>query len=267
MTLHHAPPASQITLAINGQTRCIAAAPHARLSDVLRDTLGLTGTKIGCEAGDCGACTVLLDGHQVCACLVPIAQAEGAVVLTIEGLAATPLGARLQAAFHALGAAQCGVCTPGMLMAAHDLLSANENPDRAAIMDALGGVLCRCTGYIKIVEAIEATARGNVLTAANPGSTVVGVSIPKLDGLSRLDGSALYGADHAPADALWLRVVRSPHASARFSIGDLTPFLASHPGITRVLTAADVPGKNSFGIYPDLKDQPVLAEHHVRYRG
>jgi CO/xanthine dehydrogenase Mo-binding subunit/aerobic-type carbon monoxide dehydrogenase small subunit (CoxS/CutS family) len=268
MTLHQAPPALAVNLVVNGGERRMQVASDARLSDLLRDDFGLTGTKIGCEAGDCGACTVLLDGRQVCACLVPAVQAEGADVLTVEGLAATPSGARLQAAFHALGAAQCGVCMPGMLMAAHDLLSNHEHPDRAMILDALGGVLCRCTGYIKIVEAVEAVARGEEFSLRSARETgVVGVSIPKLDGLSRLDGTARYGADHAPSDALWLRVVRSPHASARFTVGDLPAFVAAHPGVMRVLTAADVPGENSFGIYPDLKDQPVLAERHVRYRG
>jgi aldehyde oxidoreductase len=256
-----------LTLRINGVQHSVPASPHARLSDILRNGLGLTGTKVGCDAGDCGACTVQLNSQQVCACLVPVAQAEGADILTIEGLAATPLGARLQAAFHAHGAAQCGICTPGMLMAAHDLLSNNPNAPKPAIMDALGGVLCRCTGYQKIVEAVEAVAQTHQHPTTHADRASVGQSIPKLDGLSRLDGSALYGADTAPVDTLWLRVIRSPHAKARFAIGDTERLLAAHRGLMRVLTARDIPGHNSFGIYPDLKDQPVLAEGHVRYRG
>ena len=134
------------SLLLNGAATQVAAAPETRLSAALRDECGLTGTKVGCDAGDCGACTVLLDGAQVCACLVPLAQAEGRAVTTVEGLAATPQGAALQAAFHSHGAAQCGICTPGMLMAATELLAATPNPDEAQVQAALGGVLCRCTG-------------------------------------------------------------------------------------------------------------------------
>ena len=146
-----------ISLTVNGTERSLTVDPSRRLARVLRDDLGLTGTKVGCDAGDCGACTVLLDGAQVCACLVPAAQADGGAVITVEGLA-EPDGrlSALQRAFHRHGAAQCGICTPGMLMAAADLLARETRPTRAQAMDALGGVLCRCTGYQKIVEAVLA---------------------------------------------------------------------------------------------------------------
>ena len=133
--------------------RSRSAAPLTCLADALREELGLTGTKIGCNAGDCGACTVLLDGEQVCACMIPLGQVAGREVMTVEGLANGGLSA-LQAAFLRHGAAQCGICTPGMLMAAHDLLRRRPNPSEQEAMDALGGVLCRCTGYRKIVEAV-----------------------------------------------------------------------------------------------------------------
>src|SRR5918998_3591120 len=121
-----------------------------RLSSVLRDDLGLTGTKVGCDAGDCGACTVRIGDRQAAACLVPVAQVAGETVDTVEGLGA-PDGSLgdLQVAFLEHGAAQCGICTPGMLMAAEALLAANPDADEAAIRDGIGGVLCRCTGYIK----------------------------------------------------------------------------------------------------------------------
>jgi CO/xanthine dehydrogenase Mo-binding subunit/aerobic-type carbon monoxide dehydrogenase small subunit (CoxS/CutS family) len=263
-----------IRLTVNGVARQITAAPHARLSDLIRDGLGLTGTKVGCDAGDCGACTVIIDGRQACACLIAAAQADGSRVFTIEGLRHDPLGRRLQAAFHALGSAQCGICTPGMLMAAHDLLSRNQAPSRPEIMDAIGGVLCRCTGYTKIVEAVESVAAGFDLAVGeaaeangHSANAAVGSPVPKLDGLSRVDGSALYGADAAPEGALWLRVLRSPHARAKFALGDIGAVIASRPGLAMIMTARDIPGHNSFGVYPDLKDQPVLAENHVRYRG
>ena len=155
-----------IGFVVNGRPVRVRAAPIRRLSAVLRDDLGLTGTKVGCNAGDCGACTVLLDGAQVCACLVPLGQAEGRRVTTVEGLAADGRLTPLQLAFQRHGAAQCGICTPGMLMAASDLLARDPRPDAASVMDALGGVLCRCTGYQKIVEAVldatERRARGRI---------------------------------------------------------------------------------------------------------
>ncbi len=140
-------PAEAVRLTVNGRAVAVAAPPITRLADALRDGLGLTGTKVGCSAGDCGACTVLLDGAQVCACLVPLGQAEGRQVTTVEGLAADGRLSSLQAAFERHGAAQCGICTPGMLMAASELLARNPAPEAAEVEDALGGVLCRCTGY------------------------------------------------------------------------------------------------------------------------
>jgi aerobic carbon-monoxide dehydrogenase small subunit len=144
-----------------------------RLLDVLREDLSLTGTKEGCGEGECGACTVLLDGRPVDSCLVPVCQVEGATIATVEGLA--PDDAHLdglQAAFLETGGAQCGICTPGMLMAARAYLDAGGGPDEDAIRDAIAGNLCRCTGYTKIVDAIARAAGG--------GSFVVdrGVSAP-----------------------------------------------------------------------------------------
>ncbi|GAA0588832.1 molybdopterin-dependent oxidoreductase [Craurococcus roseus] len=259
--------AGTFTFVVNGEGRTVQALPFASLADTLRERLGLTGTKVGCEAGDCGACTVLLDGEQVCACLVPTAQAEGRAVTTIEGSSA--LVERLRDAFLAHGAAQCGICTPGMIMAAADALARDPQAGRAAVEDALGGVLCRCTGYAKIVEAVMDVARGaNALVPAAPvPGGAVGARIARVDGRPKVDGTDRFGADHQPPDALWLRLVRSPHASARFAIGDLAPVLARHPGLARILTAGDVPGANSFGVFPDTKDQPVLADGVVRMRG
>ena len=271
MSERFVPMQEKLSLTINGAAADVMAGPDERLSEVLRRGLGLTGTKVGCNAGDCGACTVLLDGAQVCACMVSARQALGKSLVTVEGLGQMRLGRALQDAFHAHDAAQCGICTPGMLMAAADLLTREARPGRQTVMDALGGVLCRCTGYLKIVEAVLDAAGTLAASERRNGSaspaTHVGARVRRVDGAPKMTGQAVYGDDHAPADALWLRAVRSPHARARFSIGDLAGFLKKNPGIARIFTAKDVPGANSFGIYPNLKDQPVFAEGHVRYRG
>lgn len=257
-----------LTFTVNGVQRTAGVAPQRRLSRVLRDDLGLTGTKVGCDAGDCGACTVLLDGEQACSCLIPAAQAAGREIVTVEGLAAeSGVHSALQRAFARHGAAQCGICTPGMLMAAHDLLRRDPAPGRRAVEDALGGVLCRCTGYLKIVEAVL-DAASNAPDAEFPETgAAVGARVARLDGDGKLDGRELYADDATPAGALWLRVLRSPHALADFALGDVEAWAAATPGVVAVLTARDVPGHNSFGIYPTLKDQPVFAERFVRYRG
>src|SRR3954452_22898827 len=139
-----------ICFKVNGENVAVGVMPVRRLSSVLREELHLTGTKVGCDAGDCGACTVIVDGEPVCACLTPVAGVSGRSVTTVEGLANGMLSA-LQASFLAHGAAQCGICTPGFLMAGTALLLKNPHPCEEEVRDALGGVLCRCTGYRKII--------------------------------------------------------------------------------------------------------------------
>lgn len=147
-----------VEMVVNGETVADMIEPRLSLADFLRDRLRLTGTHLGCEMGVCGACLVLLDDKPVHGCLVLAVQAAGAVVQTIEGLSESGAIADLQEGFHARNALQCGYCTPGMMIAAHALLSANPTPDRAAIRTALSGNYCRCTGYEAIVDAIAATA-------------------------------------------------------------------------------------------------------------
>jgi carbon-monoxide dehydrogenase small subunit len=148
-----------ITLTVNGQRHTREVDARATLVDVLRDELRLTGTHTGCEHGVCGACAVLLDGRPARSCLLFAVQADGAEIVTVEGLAPSPdaLGT-LQDAFWEEHALQCGFCTPGMLIAAHGLLAENETPTDAEIRDAIGGNLCRCTGYKQIVDAIRLAA-------------------------------------------------------------------------------------------------------------
>ena len=159
--------ATTLSFKVNGRAVDISVAGARRLSRVLREDLGLTGTKVGCDAGDCGACTVLLDGEPVCACLVAAGQVARREVTTVEGLASrSPLLGKLQNSFLEHGAAQCGACTPGMLVAATALLEKDPFPNENEVMDAIGGVLCRCTGYRKIITAIMQA--GNVATSNAP---------------------------------------------------------------------------------------------------
>jgi aerobic carbon-monoxide dehydrogenase small subunit len=148
-----------ISLTVNGERISAHVLPRLNLADFLREHLGLTGTHVGCEHGVCGACTVRVDGDIVRGCLVLAVQAENALVETIEGLSDSGEIADLQAAFRDRNALQCGYCTPGMLMAAQDLLKLEESPDREQIREHLSGNYCRCTGYHAIVDAVEATAR------------------------------------------------------------------------------------------------------------
>jgi carbon-monoxide dehydrogenase small subunit len=143
----------KLALKVNGKKRKLDVPPMQRLLDTLREELGLTGTKEGCGEGECGACTVLLDGEAVNSCLVPVCQVDGRAVTTIEGMARTKRGARLQRAFLECGAAQCGICTPGMILAACALPA---RPSLAEVRIGLAGNLCRCTGYTKIYEAARA---------------------------------------------------------------------------------------------------------------
>ncbi len=257
-----------VSFTVNGKAVSVEVAPSRRLAHVLREELGLTGTKIGCDAGDCGACTVLLDGQQVCSCMVSAAQAGGRDIRTVEGLAEGGTLNDLQEAFRLYGAAQCGICTPGMLMAATDLLARTPAPSEQQVQDALGGVLCRCTGYRKIIEAVLHVADPKGAAIEEPAAgKAVGARAAKRDGRQKIDGSEMFGADRAPAAALWLRTIRSPHWNASFVLGDLTLLRQRFPGLVRVLTAADIPGNNGYGVYPDVKDQPVLADGKVRYRG
>jgi carbon-monoxide dehydrogenase small subunit len=144
----------KVSCAVNGELRTIHAYPMARLLDVLREQLHLTGTKEGCGEGECGACSVIIDGRIVNSCLVPVAQVEGAKIKTIEGVADGDQLHAVQQAFIDHGGAQCGICTPGMVMAAVDLLERNPNPTETDIRIGLAGNLCRCTGYMKIFDSV-----------------------------------------------------------------------------------------------------------------
>ncbi len=255
-----------IAFHVNGKSVVAKVRPSDRLSDVLRGPLKLKGTKTGCDAGDCGACTVLINGAMACSCLTAVAQVEGCRVTTVEGLASKDgLANQLQQSFLRHGAAQCGICTPGMLMAATQLLKTHKIVTRQQVQDALGGVLCRCTGYSKIIDAVMKVVGPAKLTPASGRS--VGSSITRVDGMPKVLGQDAFGADVVPDNAVLVRVLRSPHHAARFSFGDLKAFVAAHPGVLAVFTANDIPGKNVFGVIPAYADQPALAPGIAKFLG
>ena len=259
---------SRVTFEVNGSPATVRRSAR-RLSEVLREELGLRATKVGCDAGDCGACTVLLDDEPVSACMTSVGRLDGRRVQTLEGLDATGEIADLQRSFLRHGAAQCGICTPGMLVAAAALLRSTATPTGPQVQDALGGVLCRCTGYRKIVSAVITASRTRDEPEPEPPPVgkAVGARVERVDGLRKVRGTDVFGADAWPEGTLVARVIRSPFHRARFSFGDLNAFVAAHPGLVAVFTAADVPGVNRFGVIPATADQPVFAEGETRFRG
>ena len=152
-------PKVRVTLTVNGERQSVVVHPMSRLLDVLREELELTGTKEGCGEGECGACSVFLNGDLVNSCLVPVLQVDGAELVTIEGISQDKCWQGLQESFVQHGGAQCGICTPGMILAAVNLLQRSPNPVEADIREALAGNLCRCTGYVKIMDAVTQAAK------------------------------------------------------------------------------------------------------------
>lgn len=260
-------------LTANGVPVEVTADATDRLSTVLREELRLPGTKVGCEVGDCGSCTVRLDGDVVASCLVTVGQAGGKEVLTVEGLAdGSPHGPLLQEALLAYQAVQCGFCIPGMLMSASaflDGLADDADVNEEDVREVLSGVLCRCTGYQRILDAVTAVAQRRALPddpRSAPAGEGVGTPLRRLDGRPRVTGAERYGADGFPPGTLRLRAIRSPHHRAAFSFGDLDSYL-EREGLHLVLTADDVPGRNLHGVAPAFADQPVFAVDEARFRG
>lgn len=261
----------KIDLEVNGRKVSRAAKPHQRLLDFLRDDLNLTGTKEGCGAGECGTCSVFVDGKLVKSCLLPVAKAQNTKVETIEGLAGPGDLTPVQKAFHKTGASQCGYCIPGMVMAATSALRENPSADIEEIKERLGGNICRCTGYTKIFEAVEIArdviAGKMAITAFDEdgaGESFIGNNVRRLDAPSKVAGRLRYAGDMVMPDMLHMQVLRSPHAHARIKSID-TAAAEALEGVACVITADDVPGKDGFGVF--VHDQPVMARGVVRYVG
>lgn len=248
---------------LNGVAVSSDPVPGERLSEMLRERVGARDVKIGCNAGDCGACSVLVDGDVVCACLTPAHQVNGKNVETVGGLYENePIVDRLADNFLNHGAAQCGICTPGMIVSAVAMLRENSSPTEDEVKDALGGVLCRCTGYRKIIDAVLSVA-----PSTSEGSGHIGSSIRRLDGVEKVSGRDLYGDDIAPSGTMEIFVIRSPFPRAGFELGDLDGFVERNSDVSAIITADDIEGENAFGVIPQFQDQPVFAVHEARFRG
>ena len=265
-------PELQFKATINGRKVSRTARPHQRLLDFIRDDLNLTGNKEGCGAGECGTCSVFVDGVLMKSCLLPVAKAQNTTIETVEALARTDELSVLQKAFHKTGASQCGYCIPGMVMAATAALRANPFADREEIKERLGGNICRCTGYQKIFDAVELARdvqNGNLPVAALLEDEVeqgdfIGKNVRRIDTPSKVSGRLKYAGDMTMPGMLHVQVLRAPHAHARIVSLD-TLAAEAMEGVEGVITSADVPGEDGFGVF--VNDQPIMARGKVRYVG
>ena len=252
---------------LNNEVKRIDAYPGLRLSEFIREKENLKGTKVGCNAGDCGSCTVLVDNNACCSCLITLAKVENKKVETIEGIKNSELFSKLKDSFSFYGAAQCGICTPGMLMASVALLRKNKNPNIKEVEEALSGVLCRCTGYRKILLAVSNVHKKFKKEADIKARNEVGKRLERLDGKEKIEGTDIFGDDYHPKGSLIAKVIRSPYNTAKFSFGNIKKWKKNNPGVEIILTANDIPGINKFGVIPNFDDQPALAYEKTKFRG
>ncbi|OGP73503.1 MAG: hypothetical protein A2V86_04485 [Deltaproteobacteria bacterium RBG_16_49_23] len=259
----------EINFTLNGIPKKVIADPRKSLLKVIREDLGLTGTKEGCSAGHCGTCAVIMDGEVVLACRVPVAKTQGKEITTIEGIGTLKNPHPLQLAFAKTGAIQCGFCTPGMIVRAKSILDKNLDPSRDEIRRALQPHICRCTGYQKIFEGIELAAsylRGKTksIELKLTGKGTVGQPVTRPDALEKATGTTLYAADLAVDGCAHIKVLRSPHHHAKIVHIEKAEAEAI-PGVLAVLTAEDVKGTNILKMAGD--DQPILCGNKVRFIG
>ena len=258
----------QLNFILNGSPMELEIDGSETLLEVIREKVGLTGTKQGCGKGDCGACSVMLDGAVINACIYPAMKIQGREVITIEGIGTLENPHPIQTAFVDVGAVQCGYCIPGMVISTKCLLDKNPSPDVDEIKLALSGNLCRCTGYTKIIEGVQRAAellKGKTFAREAKGNPV-GMRMGRLEGLEKATGRIKYGGDLSKEGVLSVKVLRSPHPHARIRGVD-TSRAEGFPGVVGVVTAKDIPGRNLVGTTPAFKDQPILVGDKARYIG
>jgi len=264
-----------LNLTVNSEKHTLHIKPHRTLLEVLREELDLTGAKESCGEGVCGSCTVLMDGVPVRACLTLAMEASGRDITTVEGLAEGEKLDPLQDASIEHGSVQCGFCTSGMLMSAKGLLLKDPHPDKETIRKAMSGNICRCTGYTKIIEAVQDASSADRETAPGPPSpdagepdetyTVVGKSIPRVDSRAKVTGEAKYAADLSFPGMLVGKILRSPLPHARILNID-TEKAEKIPGVKAVVTGKDTIGAK-WGVFRYTLDQQFLPTEKVRYFG
>ncbi|MFI5251318.1 MAG: molybdopterin-dependent oxidoreductase [Bacteroidota bacterium] len=249
-------PKGLITLTVNGEVHNIAVEPQWTLAEVLREHLHLTGVKIGCDHGDCGACTVLIDGKPVLSCITLAITVEGCSIQTIEGLSVNGQLDPLQKSFLEHSATQCGFCTPGMILTSKALIEEHQELTEEQLREGLSGNLCRCTGYTKIIDAVKSVADEIPVAEKNPAM--------KIDGTPQVTGSAKYTDDFFLPRMLFGKILRSPHAHANIITID-TSKAERLPGVIAVMTGRELPAK--YGVLPASQDETALCIDKVRFIG
>jgi 4-hydroxybenzoyl-CoA reductase subunit alpha len=263
----------KITLFVNDREHSLLVNDHEKLSFVLRERIGLTGTKLGCEQGSCGACTVILDDTPILSCITPVLKCNGHRITTIEGIAQKGKLHKLQEKFVEKGAIQCGYCTPGMIMSSIGYLKKNPSPTIHEINESISGNLCRCTGYKKIIEAIhEYVSESNgkkqsgekIRTNGDGQYQIVGKPRPYIEAVKKVKGEAEFTDDIKIKNSLYCRFLRSTHAHAKIEIID-TSEAVKLPGVRGIITGKDLP--ITFGVLPISEDETAMAVEKVRYIG
>ena len=259
-----------LSIKINGKAFNLLVDEHDMLSKVIREKAGLTGTKIGCEQGSCGACTVMVNKEPVLSCITPALRFDGAEITTIEGVSTNGELHLLQEKFVEKGAIQCGFCTPGMVITALDFVNKNPNPSIHEIKDALAGNVCRCTGYKKIIEAVAEYAdekqngKSKIKKKQIETKGTVGVPRPYIEATKKVQGIADYADDYQSKDVLHVKFARSLYAHARILSIDTTEAMALE-GVRYIATGKEIPV--TFGVLPLSQDEEAIAIDKTRYVG
>lgn len=259
-----------VKFTVNGEPFEVTVAPQRTLLDVLRNDLGLTGTKYACGTGECGACTVIVDGKPILACLTLAVTLDGKNILTIEGLSKERELHPIQESFIKQGAIQCGFCTPGFIMESKALMDEKPDPSEEEIRDYVRGNLCRCTGYAKIVKSIFSVAKKESVEeerkrSGKAGFRVVGKRLPRVDAREKVTGEAKFTDDIKLPGMLWGKILRSPYPHAKVKKID-TSEAEKLPGVKAIITAKDIP-KCKIGHDPQLLDKSPLVDDKARYVG